>query len=69
MMKAQCHSRECQVVVKVSTLDDPQQFGGPRMAIYTIDKQPSHQIPEGLPVFERLPQCSCSCRRPQLANT
>jgi hypothetical protein len=25
------------------------------MAIYTIDKQPFHQIPEGMPTFERLP--------------
>jgi len=26
------------------------------MAIYTVDKQPFHQIPEGMPTFERLPQ-------------
>jgi hypothetical protein len=44
------------VVVKVGTLDDPALFEGPRMAIYTIDKQPFHQIPEGLPAFERLPK-------------
>jgi hypothetical protein len=44
------------VVVKVGTLDEPALFGGPQMAIYTIDKQPFHQIPEGLPTFERLPQ-------------
>jgi hypothetical protein len=25
------------------------------MAIYTIDKQAFHQIPDGLPTFERLP--------------
>ena len=31
-------------------------FGGPQMAIYTIDKQAFHQIPEGLPTFERLPK-------------
>jgi hypothetical protein len=43
------------VVVKVGTLDEPAQFGGPQMAIYTIDKQPFHQIPEGLPAHERLP--------------
>ena len=24
--------------------------------LYTIDRQPFHQIPEGLPTFERLPQ-------------
>ena len=43
------------VVIKVGTLDDPKLFGGPKMAIYTIDKQPFHQIPEGLKTFERLP--------------
>jgi hypothetical protein len=44
------------VVVKVGTLDDPALFGGPQMAIYTIDQQPFHHIPEGLPSFERLPK-------------
>lgn len=44
------------VVVKVGTLDDPALFGNPKMAIYTVDKQPFHMIPEGLPAFERLPQ-------------
>jgi hypothetical protein len=44
------------IVLKVGTLDDPSQFDGPQMAIYTIDKQAFHQIPEGLPAFERLPQ-------------
>lgn len=43
------------VIVKVGTLDDPSQFAGPRMAIYTIDKQPFHHIPESIPAFERLP--------------
>ena len=43
------------VIVKVGTLDDPKQFEGPQMAIYTIDKQDFHQIPEGLRTFERLP--------------
>jgi len=43
------------VVLKIGTLDDPKQFSGPMMAIYTIDKQPFHQIPTGLPTFERLP--------------
>jgi hypothetical protein len=43
------------VVVKVGTLDDPGLYGGPQMAIFTIDKQPFHQIPEGLPAFERMP--------------
>jgi hypothetical protein len=44
------------IVLKVGTLDDPSLFDGPQMAIYTIDRQAFHQIPEGLPSFERLPQ-------------
>jgi hypothetical protein len=43
------------IVVKVGTLDDPKQFGAPKLAIYTIDKQAFHQIPDGIPTFERLP--------------
>ena len=43
------------VIVKVGTLDDPSLFA-PQMAIYTIDKQAFHQIPDGMPTFERLPQ-------------
>jgi hypothetical protein len=42
------------IVLKVGTLDDPAQFT-PRIAIYTIDKQPFHMIPDGMPTFERLP--------------
>jgi hypothetical protein len=44
------------VILKVGTLDDPSLYGGPKMAIYTIDKQPFHLIPEGVPTFERLPR-------------
>jgi len=44
------------VILKVGTLDEPSLFGAPQMAIYTIDKQPFHQIPDGLPAFERLPK-------------
>jgi hypothetical protein len=43
------------LVLKVGTLDDPTLFGNPKIAIYTVDKQPFHQIPEGMPSFERLP--------------
>jgi hypothetical protein len=43
------------VVIKVGTLDDPSQIM-PKVAIYTIDKQPFHHVPEGIPAFERLPQ-------------
>jgi hypothetical protein len=44
------------VVLKVGTLDDPNLFSSPQMAIYTVDKQPFHHVPEGLPTFERLPK-------------
>ena len=44
------------IVVKVGTLDDPSLFGAPQSAIYTVDKQPFHHIPDDLPAFERLPQ-------------
>ncbi|MBI1329647.1 MAG: hypothetical protein GC166_07060 [Alphaproteobacteria bacterium] len=43
------------VVLKVGTMDDPKEFGMPQVAIYTIDKQPFHVIPEGMTCFERLP--------------
>jgi len=46
------------VILKIGTLDDPSLFGGPQMAIYTVDKQPFHHIAEGLPSFERLPKRS-----------
>ena len=41
------------VILKVGTFDDPSLFGVPQMAINTLDKQPFHMIPEGLPTFER----------------
>jgi hypothetical protein len=44
------------VLLKVGTLDDPSVFGGPAMAIYTIDKQSFHHVPEGIPAFERTPR-------------
>jgi len=43
------------VILKVGTLDNPSLFGTPQMAIYTVDKQPFHVIPEGLQTFEHLP--------------
>jgi hypothetical protein len=43
------------VILKVGTMDDPKLFEGPQMAIFTIDKQPFHQIPAGVPAFERFP--------------
>ena len=43
------------VIVKVGTMDDPAEFEGPEMAIFCVDKQSFHEIPEGLPTFERFP--------------
>ena len=43
------------VILKVGTLDDPGQFT-PQAAIYTVDKQAFHHIPDGMPAFERLPK-------------
>lgn len=43
------------VLLKVGTFDDPSLFGAPQMAIFTIDKQAFHHVPEGLPTFERTP--------------
>jgi hypothetical protein len=42
------------VLEKVGTLDDPSVFT-PQMAIFTCDKQPFHQLPPGVPAFERTP--------------
>jgi hypothetical protein len=44
------------VILKIGTFDDPTMFGSSQMAIFTIDKQPFHHIPEGLPCFARLPK-------------
>ncbi|MFC4669289.1 GFA family protein [Seohaeicola nanhaiensis] len=45
-----------QVVLKIGTLDDPVAgYGAPRIAIYTVDKQPFHVVADGVPEFERLP--------------
>jgi hypothetical protein len=43
------------VILKVGSLDQPAQYGTPQMAIFTIDKQAFHAIPDGMPCFERLP--------------
>ena len=42
------------VVIKVGTLDKPAEIM-PQIAIFTIDKQPFHHIPDGMPAFERRP--------------
>lgn len=43
-----------EIVLKVGTLDEPSGFS-PRIAIFTGEKQPYHQIPEGLHCFDTLP--------------
>ena len=43
------------LMLKVGTLDDPAAFGMPNMAIYTVDRQSFHTIPEGVATFERMP--------------
>lgn len=43
------------LMLKVGTLDDPGVYGAPEMAIFGIDKQSFHQVPEGVPLFERGP--------------
>ncbi|MBW2421873.1 MAG: GFA family protein [Deltaproteobacteria bacterium] len=42
-------------LIKVGTLDDPEFFEGPQMALYTIDMPSFHQVPEGIATFERMP--------------
>lgn len=42
-------------VIKLGTLDRPDAFGGPQVAIFTVDQQPFHQIAAGLPSFARMP--------------
>ena len=42
-------------MIKIGTLDDPSIFGSAQMAIFTIDQQSFHHIPDGIPTFERVP--------------
>jgi hypothetical protein len=41
-------------IIKIGTLDDPSVFQ-PQMAIFTIDQQPYHHIPTGIPTHDRRP--------------
>ena len=41
-------------IIKGGTLDDPSSFR-PQMAIFTVDQQPYHHIPEGIPTHHRRP--------------
>ena len=42
------------VFLKVGTLDDPMAFGAPDVAIFTVDKQPFHHLPDGIQAFDKL---------------
>lgn len=42
-------------LLKVGTLDDPSVFGAPQMAVFLCDKQPFHQVPDGMTAFDRTP--------------
>ena len=43
------------VLIKVGTLDDRSNFSGPDMAIFTCDAQDYHEVPTGIPTFEKVP--------------
>ena len=43
------------VIIKVGSMDDPSQYPGPQVAIFCMDKQSFHTVPEGVPEFERVP--------------
>ncbi len=43
------------LMLKAGVLDDPSAFGTPEMAIFGIDKQAFHHVPDGVTLFERGP--------------
>ena len=43
------------VIVKVGSMDDPGQYGGPDIAIFACDQQSFHLIPDGVKAFEKRP--------------
>jgi hypothetical protein len=47
-------ARPDSMIIKVGTLDDPSVFKA-QAAIFTIDKQPFHHLPDDAPAFERRP--------------
>ena len=42
------------MLIKVGTMDDPSIFT-PDIAIFTVDQQGFHHVPDGMPAFERMP--------------
>lgn len=47
-------ARPNSMIIKVGTLDDPSVFE-PKVAIFTVDMQPFHSLPDDVPSFERRP--------------
>lgn len=45
-----------EIILKAGTLDQPELFEHARMAIFTVDRQPFHHIPDGIPSFSHLPK-------------
>ncbi|MBV1686146.1 GFA family protein [Novosphingobium sp. G106] len=43
------------VVLKVGGLDDPASYGQPQAAIFLVDRQPFHLVPEGVAEFATTP--------------
>lgn len=43
------------VIVKVGSLDDPDVYGMPAVAVYASEAQPYHCIPEGVAKFDKFP--------------
>jgi hypothetical protein len=43
------------VILKVGSMDNPDQYPGPQVAIFCADRQSFHRVPEGVPEFDRLP--------------
>ena len=48
-------ARPNSMIVKVGTMDNPSAFI-PQAAIFTCDAQPFHNMPDGIPLFEKRPQ-------------
>lgn len=53
-MMTRSPSRPDAIIVKVGTMDDPTQYA-PKIAIFTCDQQPFHQVPEGVKTFDKRP--------------
>lgn len=43
------------IILKVGSMDDPALYGKPDLAIFLCDKQPFHEIPAGMPAYQKMP--------------